>query len=111
MVAQQAAKKGPKSVETVYQKKTQLEHILLRPDTYIGKLFRVLSVSSKWVVPNLFTTTPPVGLCPSFHAPVASMNKIPSQILKEIISVFLVFLLSMVSHIIIKILIIWPCSC
>ena len=32
-----AAKKASKvSVETVYQKKTQLEHILLRPDTYIG---------------------------------------------------------------------------
>ncbi|XP_064095039.1 DNA topoisomerase 2-alpha-like isoform X2 [Macrobrachium nipponense] len=31
-------KKGPKSVETVYQKKTQLEHILLRPDTYIGSV-------------------------------------------------------------------------
>ncbi|XP_069993753.1 DNA topoisomerase 2-alpha isoform X2 [Penaeus vannamei] len=38
MVVQQAAKKGPKSVETVYQKKTQLEHILLRPDTYIGSV-------------------------------------------------------------------------
>ncbi len=25
-----------KSVESIYQKKTQLEHILLRPDTYIG---------------------------------------------------------------------------
>lgn len=25
-----------KSVEEIYQKKTQLEHILLRPDTYIG---------------------------------------------------------------------------
>ena len=24
------------SVERIYQKKTQLEHILLRPDTYIG---------------------------------------------------------------------------
>lgn len=32
-----ASKKGNKaSVEAVYQKKTQLEHILLRPDTYIG---------------------------------------------------------------------------
>lgn len=31
-------KKGGKSVETVYQKKTQLEHILLRPDTYIGSV-------------------------------------------------------------------------
>lgn len=26
------------SVERVYQKKTQLEHILLRPDTYIGSV-------------------------------------------------------------------------
>ena len=26
------------SIETVYQKKTQLEHILLRPDTYIGSI-------------------------------------------------------------------------
>jgi len=32
-----AAKKGgKKTVEQMYQKKTQLEHILLRPDTYIG---------------------------------------------------------------------------
>jgi len=26
----------PKSVEKVYQKKSQLEHILLRPDSYVG---------------------------------------------------------------------------
>ena len=25
-------------IEHVYQKKTQLEHILLRPDTYIGSV-------------------------------------------------------------------------
>lgn len=31
---------GPKkkSIEGIYQKKTQLEHILLRPDTYIGSV-------------------------------------------------------------------------
>ncbi|KAI9344616.1 DNA topoisomerase [Obelidium mucronatum] len=29
-------KKEKKSIEDIYQKKTQLEHILLRPDTYIG---------------------------------------------------------------------------
>ena len=31
-------KKGNKrlSVERIYQRKTQLEHILLRPDTYVG---------------------------------------------------------------------------
>ena len=28
----------PDSIEEVYQKKTQLEHILLRPDTYIGSV-------------------------------------------------------------------------
>ena len=30
-----------KSVEEIYQKKTQLEHILLRPDTYIGSVEQV----------------------------------------------------------------------
>lgn len=29
------------AVEKIYQKKTQLEHILLRPDTYIGSVERV----------------------------------------------------------------------
>ena len=29
------------SVERIYQKKTQLEHILLRPDTYIGSVEHV----------------------------------------------------------------------
>ena len=28
--------KKSKSVEEVYQKKTQIEHVLLRPDTYVG---------------------------------------------------------------------------
>ena len=31
-------KAGKKTVEETYQKKTQLEHILLRPDTYIGSI-------------------------------------------------------------------------
>lgn len=49
-----AAKKDPEnlnkndskkmSVERVYQKKTQLEHILLRPDTYIGSVEPVTQV-------------------------------------------------------------------
>ena len=30
--------KSDKPLEKVYQKKTQLEHILLRPDTYIGSV-------------------------------------------------------------------------
>ena len=29
-----------KAIEDIYQKKTQLEHILLRPDTYIGALLQ-----------------------------------------------------------------------
>ena len=36
-----AEEKGGKkrlSVERIYQKKTQLEHILLRPDTYVGSV-------------------------------------------------------------------------
>lgn len=45
-----------KSVENTYQKKTQLEHILLRPDTYIGateserKTMWVFDESSKTIV-------------------------------------------------------------
>ena len=38
---------GPKkrlSVERIYQKKSQLEHILLRPDTYIGSVEPVTQV-------------------------------------------------------------------
>lgn len=31
---------GGKSIEEMYQKKTQLEHIILRPDTYIGSTER-----------------------------------------------------------------------
>lgn len=31
---------GNKGIEQIYQKKSQLEHILLRPDTYIGSVER-----------------------------------------------------------------------
>ncbi|XP_071822876.1 DNA topoisomerase 2-alpha-like isoform X2 [Apostichopus japonicus] len=42
-------KKGKRlSVERIYQKKTQLEHILLRPDTYIGSVEPV--TQNMWVV-------------------------------------------------------------
>ena len=30
--------RSEKTVEERYQKKTQLEHILLRPDTYVGSI-------------------------------------------------------------------------
>ncbi len=35
------------SVERIYQKKTQLEHILIRPDTYIGSISRTTTMM--WV--------------------------------------------------------------
>jgi len=35
------------SVERIYQKKTQLEHILLRPDTYVGSIEEV--TQKMWV--------------------------------------------------------------
>lgn len=38
------------SVERVYQKKTQLEHILLRPDTYIGSVEPITQVSHQIVI-------------------------------------------------------------
>ncbi len=39
------------SVERIYQKKTQLEHILLRPDSYIGSVEAVTQVYRvKWVL-------------------------------------------------------------
>jgi len=44
--AKKPAKKGGKTIEQTYQKKTQLEHILLRPDTYVG--------STESVTQNLF---------------------------------------------------------
>ena len=45
----QKTKKDPKrmSVERIYQKKTQLEHILLRPDSYIGSVEPVTQVRSR----------------------------------------------------------------
>uniref|UniRef100_A0A2P2I0M0 DNA topoisomerase 2 n=1 Tax=Hirondellea gigas TaxID=1518452 RepID=A0A2P2I0M0_9CRUS len=46
------APKGPKkrTVEKTYQKKTQLEHILLRPDSYIGSVEKVTEIM--WVFDN-----------------------------------------------------------
>lgn len=43
-----APKKAKKKIEDIYQKKTQLEHILLRPDTYIGSVESVKE--TMWVV-------------------------------------------------------------
>lgn len=43
-----APAKGSKAaIEKIYQKKSQLEHILLRPDTYIGSVER--ATETMWV--------------------------------------------------------------
>ncbi|KAK6119201.1 hypothetical protein DH2020_047049 [Rehmannia glutinosa] len=41
---------GKKTIEQTYQKKTQLEHILLRPDTYIGSIEK--HTQTLWVYEN-----------------------------------------------------------
>ena len=47
------AKSVPKmSVEKIYQKKTQLEHILLRPDTYVGSMERLEQEMWVWDFPT-----------------------------------------------------------
>mmetsp|Transcript_14684 Transcript_14684/g.46127 ORF Transcript_14684/g.46127 Transcript_14684/m.46127 type:complete len:1304 (-) Transcript_14684:1089-5000(-) len=46
--APKAKKKGTKTIEQTYQKKTQLEHILLRPDTYVGSIEQ--STQPMWVL-------------------------------------------------------------
>lgn len=46
--AEAAPAKGSKAaIEKIYQKKSQLEHILLRPDTYIGSVER--ATETMWV--------------------------------------------------------------
>lgn len=55
---------GKKTVEEIYQKKSQLEHILLRPDTYIGSVERltqemfVLDQATNKIVNRKITYTP-----------------------------------------------------
>lgn len=38
-----------KTIEQIYQKKSQLEHVLIRPDTYVGST--EVKSSSEWVLP------------------------------------------------------------
>lgn len=50
----QSPAKAPKhAIEKMYQKKSQLEHILLRPDTYIGSVERV--TENMWVAEKIVT--------------------------------------------------------
>jgi hypothetical protein len=58
------ARQRVKTVEEIYQKKTQLEHILLRPDTYIGSIepltqpMFILDDDSNQIVQREITYTP-----------------------------------------------------
>ena len=54
-----------KTVEEIYQKKTQLEHILLRPDTYIGSV----ETQSKdlWIFEDGKMLHRPVNYVPGFY--------------------------------------------
>lgn len=57
-------KKKTKTIEETYQKKSQLEHILLRPDTYIGSVepstepMFIYDEESKAIVNKTITYTP-----------------------------------------------------
>ena len=70
-----------KTIEEIYQKKTQLEHILLRPDTYIGSIehdrqqlwvydSETQKFEFKWIqyVPGLYKIFGKSPLSPPFFA-------------------------------------------
>ena len=44
--------KGKNAIEKIYQKKTPLEHILLRPDTYIGSIEQLTQEMWIWDLEN-----------------------------------------------------------
>ena len=49
-----SGKRKKLSVERIYQKKSQLEHILLRPDTYIGSVEKITQVGITGGKDNFF---------------------------------------------------------
>lgn len=58
------AKERARPVEEVYQKKTQLEHILLRPDTYIGSVERQSQQMWIWDSEQQGMTLKPISFVP-----------------------------------------------
>lgn len=64
LVSSKRQDKNDKTIEQIYQKKSQLEHILLRPDTYIGSVERlqqemfVLDQNTNRIVRREITYTP-----------------------------------------------------
>ncbi|PSS24455.1 DNA topoisomerase [Actinidia chinensis var. chinensis] len=55
----------PKTIEETYQKKTQLEHILLRPDTYIGSIEH--HAQALWVYENSEMVHRSVSVVPGLY--------------------------------------------
>ncbi|KAF9593284.1 hypothetical protein IFM89_021040 [Coptis chinensis] len=58
-------KAGKKTIEETYQKKTQLEHILLRPDTYIGSVEK--HPQTLWVYENETMVQKPISYVPGLY--------------------------------------------
>ncbi|KAF7836067.1 DNA topoisomerase 2 [Senna tora] len=54
-----------KTIEEMYQKKTQLEHILLRPDTYVGSIEK--HTQTLWVYENDEMVNRPVTYVPGLY--------------------------------------------
>lgn len=64
-VAKPPATKAGKTIEEMYQKKSQLEHILLRPDTYIGSIEK--HTQTLWVYENEEMVYRPVTYVPGLY--------------------------------------------
>ncbi|CAA7041898.1 unnamed protein product [Microthlaspi erraticum] len=64
-VAKPPASKAGKTIEEMYQKKSQLEHILLRPDTYIGSIEK--HTQTLWVYENDEMVYRPVTYVPGLY--------------------------------------------
>ncbi|KAF5822370.1 putative DNA topoisomerase (ATP-hydrolyzing) [Helianthus annuus] len=58
-------KKAARTIEETYQKKTQLEHILLRPDTYIGSIEK--HEQTLWVWENDQMVKRPISYVPGLY--------------------------------------------
>ena len=62
-------KKTKKTIEETYQKKTQLEHILLRPDTYskLELMIIIHSISMKYITQTLYLYSLFSWICGTTH--------------------------------------------
>jgi DNA topoisomerase II len=66
-------KEAKMNIEKVYQKKSQLEHILLRPDTYIGSVEKV--TETMWVCEQKQSEIE--GAPPSWHMVQREISYVP----------------------------------